>query len=374
MKRYIFLFVFAVAVGSFAKAQDQYDFFLKPDEMTTQEVIFKGPFASDEIRLMLGVKWFEIESRLELVFDRKSINDNSDRLLLFPFFEHAYHFKDLLDCKSHKKMLWTKMKGNENSFMSYFLESDNLHITDYRNCYKTLAKNNEEEFYFDLPVIEKEFTINLNGLFVIRNQKKPWFSFSSKDKKIEFKVKPITLHITLDLPPEAAPVCEISAKVVPYVKAVQEIMLKDREELLAAQKNQSCTYFNLMKNHIRRRFVETNSMCEKYMFCEEIAAAVKEYSDLCLAVFDLECKPAVTATATCSLSENELSSINSRLKTLQMRINIKKKDGGSTAEEMKEYQSIISAVNPKITPECRRTYKNLIEAYTNYCTVIEGLF
>ena len=57
-----------------------------------------------------------------------------------------------------------------------------------------------------------------------------------------------------------------------------------------------------------------------------------------------------------------------------MKINVKKKDGHSLTEENREYQAIKTNITPKLTAECRRTHKNLIDAYTNYCTVIEGLF
>ncbi len=376
MKRCISLFIGALFAASFALAQQTVEFDLKPDEQTQKEIVLKGPLPTDELRIMMGIKWFEMDHRIQLVFDRKTLNDIDDPLLLFPFYEHKEGIKGVKDCKSHKKLLWTKIKDSDLSNMAYFLKSDHLTINDYKHCYRTLAKNNEEEFFYDLSVVEHEFSIQLNGLFVIKHERRPWFYFSSRDKKILYKCDPVTLQIRLELRPEAAEVCEISAVVIPYVKRVHEIMLEDREELLSAQKSQSCTYFGLLKDKIRRMFVETNDKCEKYVDCEEIAAALKEYNDICLSLFDETCKSATVATASaaCTLSETELSSINSRLKTLQMKINIKKKDGNSTAEEYKDYQSIITTVNPKLTQDCRKRYKNLIDAYTSYCTVIEGLF
>jgi len=150
-------------------------------------------------------------------------------------------------------------------------------------------------------------------------------------------------------------------------------MLKDYEELIEAQKKQNCTLFGLIKDKIRGVHSTTNENCEKYTNCEIIAATLKTYNDKVESALREECKSAPVTAATCTLSESELSAINNRLKNLQMKINVKKKDGASTAEELREFQSIKNAVNPKLTNECRRRYRNLIDAYNSYCTVIDGL-
>ena len=373
MKKSIFLLIFSLVSVSYAVAQDIYEFDLKPDELNKQEVILKGPFATNDIELMLGVKWFEIENRIQLVFDRKTMNDNNDYLLLFPLFYQKNNIKNILDCKSQKKLLWTKVKSNELSFMDYFLESDNLQIDDFKNCYKYLAKNNEEEFDFEITGDETEIKITLNGLFALKASKRPWYFFSKRDKRVDFKVSPVTLLLRFPVVEQKGDFCAIAEKVVPYVEAVHEIMLQDYEELLDAQRRQNCTLFGLLKDKIRRTFIETNDKCERYTGCEEIAAVIKAYNDVVESVLTEECKAAVVPAASCSLSESELSAINNRLKNIQMKINVKKKDGNSTAEELKEYQSIISTVNPKLTQECRRRYKNLIDAYSSYCTIIDSL-
>ena len=374
MKRNIFLLLFALYAGSFVIAQDRYEYDVKPDELYTQEVVLKGPYERDELTLMLGVKWWEIDQRIQLVFDRKQVNTNEAYLLFFPFLKKKTEIKEIVDCKFRKKLLWTKAKGSELNYMSYFLESDHLQIDDFKNCYRSLANNNEEEFEFALKDIEDVLTINLNGLYVARTSKRPWYYFSRRDKKLEFKVQPTTLLIRFPLVAKKREACEMTDQVVPYVRAVQDIMLKDFDELLEAQKRQNCTLFGLLKDKIRRTFVATNDKCERFKSCEEIAEALKAYNDIVEEILKEERKAApAVATAACSLSENELSAINNRLKNLQMKINVKKKDGNSTAEELNEYQSIISAVNPKLSQECRRKYKSLIDAYSNYCAVIDSL-
>ena len=373
MKKNILLLLFALYAGSFVIAQDKYEYDVKPNELITREVTLKGPYERDELTLMLGVKWWEIDHRIQLVFDRKQVNTNDAYLLFFPFFDKKTEIKEIVDCKFGKKMLWTKAKGAELSYMKYFLESDNLQIDDFKTCYRSLANNNEEEFEFALKNAEDEFTITLNGLYVARTSKRPWYTLSKRDKKLEFKALPVTLLIRFPVVAKKKESCEMTEKVVPYVQAVQNIMLQDYDELKDAQKRQNCTLFGLLKDKIRRTFIETNDKCERYKDCAEIAEALKSYNDIVQEILKEECKAAPVTTAACSLSENELSAINNRLKNLQMKINIKKKDGNSTAEELKEYQSIKSTVNPKLSQECRRRYKNLIDAYSNYCTIIEGL-
>ena len=374
MKRSIFLLIFTLCAASYIVAQDIYEYEIKPDELFTKEVVLKGPYERDELKLEIKVKWHEIDNRIQLIFDRKKVNEHEGLLLFFPFFERKTGIKEIVDCKFRKKSLYTKSQSNELKYMNYFLESDNLKIADYKACYRSLANNNEEEFEFELKDAENEFKIILNGLYVARTSKKPWYFFSKRDKKLEFKVGPTTLLIKFPVKVKAAEVCEMREKVVPYVEAVQDLLKKEHEELMDAQKRQNCTLFGLLKDKIRRTYIDTNDKCERYKGCEEIATALKGLDKYYDSAMEATCKATVATTASCSLSESELSGINNRLRNLQMKVNVKKKDGLSTAEELKEFQSIMAAVNPKLTPECRKRYKNLIDAYTNYCTVIDSLF
>ena len=132
--------------------------------------------------------------------------------------------------------------------------------------------------------------------------------------------------------------------------------------------------FGLFMDKIRRTFIELNDRCERFKDCETISEALKTYNkDVELAMRE-ECNAPPPRAASCSISENELNAVNTMLRNLQMKINVKNKDGVSTAEEFKDFQAIRNAVNPKLTPECRRTYKGQTDAYNGYCTVIQGLF
>jgi hypothetical protein len=124
---------------------------------------------------------------------------------------------------------------------------------------------------------------------------------------------------------------------------------------------------------IRAVHKEVNEKIEKYKDCEEIVPPLKSFNDECEKFMKEECKVAVPQ-ATCNLTESELTATNASLRNLQMKINVKKKDGQPTGDEQREFQSIKNGMNPKLTPECRKRFSALIEAYTNYCKVIEGLF
>jgi len=363
--------MFTIGAVSFSNAQDAYVYDLQPDVYVTNEVVLKGLNATDELKLTVGVKWMQKENQIRLTFDRKTTAGNDASFLLFPLVNKKAFINDITDCKSQKKPLWSKSEGL--NYLHYFLESDNLDITGFKNCYKSLANNNEEEFNFEIKNPE-DFTINLTGIYVAKTVKKPWYFFSSRDKKIEYKADSIAL--TMRLPQNKQIIrCDNSEQVVAYINAQKQILEIDHADLMDAQKNQNCTLFGLLKDIIRRKFVETNDKCEKYTaICEEIAQAIKGYNDEFESIQNEQCKSSVSVSSACNLSEQEITSINNRLKNLQMKINVKKKDGSSPDAEYKEYQSIKTTVNQKLTPDCRRRYKSLIDAYNSYCTRIESLF
>jgi len=363
--------MFTIGAISFSNAQNAYVYELQPDAYVTNEVVLKSLNAIDELKLTVGVKWMQKENQIQLTFDRKTAEGNDAYFLIFPLVYKKAFINDITDCKSLKKKLWNK--SNALDYLHYFLESDNLDITDYKNCYKSLANNNEEDFNFEIKNPE-DFTINLTGIYVAKTVKKPWYTFSSRDKKIEYKADSIAL--TIRLPQKKQIVrCDNSEQIVAYINVQKQILKADHNDLIEAQKNQNCTLFGLIKDVIRRKFVETNDNCEKYVAeCDEIAQAIKGYNDECESIMSEQCNSPVSVSSACNLSEQEITSINNRLKNLQMKINVKKKEGNKPDEEYKEYQSIKTTVNEKLTPDCRRKYKSLIDAYNNYCTRIESLF
>jgi hypothetical protein len=268
--------------------------------------------------------------------------------------------------------LWSKLKSAESQYLKYFLKSDNLKIEDFRDCYKSLANNNEEEFTFEFKE-QEDFVISLPGFFVVKTEKRPWYSFSKRDKKVQFVTQPFDLHIQFERKPEAPDKCENAPTVVAYIEAYKKKLDEDIVDLLEAQKNRNCTYFNLLKDIMRRTFVELNDKCERFTECETVAEAIKAYNDAFEKVYEEQCSAPAAPAATCSLSESELSSINNRLRNLQMKINVKKRNSESTDEEAKEYRSIKTTIIPRLTPECRRSYKAAIDALESYCVNIENL-
>ena len=375
MKRIILLLLFTIGGISFSIAQDSYTYNLRPDVYEAKEVVLQSSNAFEELKLTLGLKWMQKENQLQLTFDRKAGEGNDTYLLFFPIVPGRVSISDIADCKSRKKNVWTKAKGNELNYLSYFLESDHLDISDYGECYKSLANNNEEEFSFEIKTLEN-FTLKLTGIYAAKIVKRPWYYFSSRDKKLEYKINPITLSINFPRS-TVTNLCGNSGQIIAYINAQKEILRVDRNDLADAQRNQNYTLCSLIKDLIRRKFIETNDKCEKYAAaCDEIAQAIKSYNNECESIMSEQCKtaPPSSNSSGCSLSEQELTTINNRLKNLQMQINLKKKEGSSTDSEAKEYRSIKTTVNEKLTPECRRKYKSSIDAFVNYCTKIESLF
>jgi len=370
---FTFTFTFALT----AAAQHSHEFDLKSDEPVTKEITLEGVNVSEELKLSLKVEWKKFDNRLHLTFDRKTVSENDAFLLFFPLLAKPVTMKDVVDCKLEKKFLWSKNLNAKATNMNYFLHSDNLVIENPTQCYKSLANNNEEEFDYQIKEEEIDYTVELKELYVAVTQKRPWYTFSSRNKKVLFRISPTTLLIRPEKKPVAATVkCEMANVVVPYIEAHRTELKTNIEALLDAQKKQSCTVFGLLMDKIRRTFVELNDKCERYSTsCEEIAAAIKSYNDECENIMKETCKATAVQqqSSACSMSENELTSVNAMLRNIQMKINVKKKEGQSIAAESREFQNIKSSITPKLTAECRRTYKSLIDAYTNYCTVIDGL-
>jgi len=367
----------ATGFYAFVAAQDTCVYYLTPDVLVQKEVVLKSANQMFDLNLMISVKWLQIDNKIQLIFDRKSVQGNDFFLLLFPQSNKSVPIKTAIDCKARKSLLWSKLKSAEAQNLKYFLKSDSLKIEDFSDCYKSLANNNEEDFTFELKG-SGDFVISLPGFFVVKTEKRPWYTLSKRDKKVQFVTMPLDLHIQFERKPVAVNKCEMGEKVVAYIEAYKKKLDEDSADLLAAQKNRSCTYFNLLKDIMRRTFVELNDKCERYAVeCEEVASTIKVYNNAFEKVFAEQCSApaaaAAPAAASCALSENELSSINNRLKNLQMKINVKKRNNESPDVEAKEYRMIKQTIIPRLTPECRKRYKQAIDALESYCVNIEGL-
>ena len=366
-----------LATGVYTRltAQDTCIYYLTPDALMQKEVVLKSANKMFDMNLMIGVKWLQIENKIQLIFDRKTVQGNDSFLLLFPLTKNPQSVKSAIDCKSRKTLLWSKLKSADSQQLKYFLKSDNLKIDDFSDCYRSLAGNNEDYFTYDL-IGQEDFVISLPGFFVVKTEKKPWYSFSKRDKKVLFVTLPLDLHIQFERKPVAPDKCEMGPKIVAYIEAYKNKLDEDSADLLEAQKNKNCTFFNILKDIMRRTFVELNDKCERYVSeCKEVESSIKEYNDAFNRVFAEQCSApaATTSTASCTLSDSELSSINNRLKNLQMKINVKKRNSDSADEEAKEYRMIKQTIIPRLTPECRKKYKQAIDALESYCANIESL-
>jgi len=372
MKRILLFMILATGVFSHVAAQDTLVYYLTPDVQVQKEVVLKSTNELFDMNLMIGIKWFQVDNKIQLLFDRKTVTSNDLFILLLSMSQRTEQTLTATDCKSGKKPLWSKLKSEDSKYMQYFIRSDNLVIDNFSDCYKSLANNNEEEFTFEIKE-DVDFVISLPGFLVVKTEKRPWYSFSKRDKKVLFKTKPFDLHIQFERIPVVEK-CDMAEKVVPYIEAYRKVLDEDSQDLLEAQKNKSCIFFNLLKDKIRRTFVELNDKCERYTDCEEVAAAIQTYNEAFENIFKEECVAAAPVrTSNCTLSENELTSINNRLRNLQMKINVKKRNNESPDDEMKEYRSIKTTILPRITPDCRKSFKQHIDALESYCTNIESL-
>ena len=373
MKKILLLTIMAAGLCTLVAAQDTLVFYLTPDVQVQKEIVLKSTNEIFDLNLAIGVKWYQVDNKIQLLFDRKTVTGNDLFILLFPMTKKNEPIKTIIDCRSGKKPLWSKLKSPDSKSMQYFINSDNLKIDDYQNCYRSLANNNEEEFTFELKELE-DFVISLPGFFVVKTEKRPWYTFSKRDKKVQFKTKPLDLYIQFERK-RVVDTCGMADKVVNYITAYKKTLDEETQELLDAQKNKSCIFFGHLKDKMRRTFVEVNDRCERYTACPAVAAAIKGYNDAFEKVFKEECvaAPAPVKTSSCTLTESELSSFNNRLKNLQMKINVKKRNNESPDDEIKEYRTIKSAIIPRITPDCRKTYKQAIEALESYCANIENL-
>jgi len=373
MKKIILLMTLVTGFYSSVAAQDTCSFYLTPDVQVQKEIVLKSASGLFDLNVMVGIKWLQVDNKIHLLFDRKEVKGNDSYILVFPMLKQTRLIKEVADCKSGRKTLWSKLKSEDSKSMQYFLRSENLTIDNYMDCYKLLPNNNEDEFVYEIKELE-DFVISLPGFFVVKSEKRPWYAFSKRDKKVLFKTIPFDLNIQFEHK-QVFDTCAIAEKVINYIEAYKKILDEDSQELLAAQKNKSCVFFNLLKSKMRTTFVDLNSRCERYTTCGEVGATIKEYNQAFEKIFSETCVAAATPAraATCTLNENELTMINNRLKNLQMKINVKKKNNESTSDESKEYKEIKTSILPRLTPECRKSYKAYIDALENYCSIIDGL-
>ena len=376
MIRKIFLlwfFAAGMAVASFS--QNPVEFDIKPDEVISKEVVLKGTKKFEELKVMIKMHWKSVDGRLIMTFDRKSVSENDSYLLFIPIFQNRKTLKEVMDCKLEKKSLWSKAIKLDQNYMSYFMKSSNLSISEQFDCYLSLANNNEEEFSFEIRNKEEDYTIELNELYVAKTEKKALYFLSKKNKKLLFKVSPVTLVMRPEKKKvEVVNVCCMEDIALAYIELQQTILKPYTVALMDAQKKQNCNLFITQMEKIKSVYEEVNEKCEEYKTCELVAPALQIFNEECENYMKEECKRVVQQAAVCNMSENELMSTNTALRNLQMKVNVKIKDGIGTADELRDFQAIKSSINPKLTPDCRRKFKNLVDAYTNYCTVLEGLF
>ncbi len=370
MKRIITLAVLFIGISIGARAQDSQRYHFTFSDFSNQKdttVLFRNPQSQEGVKVRLDVNWDKKQKSLKLTFDRKSVPGNDFDILFFPLSTEQTTVKEIIDCKSLKKTLWHAGNGANLNPVRYFMEADSLDRIRPNNCFAYLPNNNEIDFTFDTPETHT-ITIRLNGLYVGKVAKRPWYTFSGRDKKIEYKAEPVT--ITLHYQQEA-PTDRMEEKVVAFLQEQMTKLDGDAKYLFESQQARNCNLFSVLQHLIKQDFINNNIKCEKFKDYAKVAPLLKQYNYQCERLMEETCS--APQAATCSLSEQEITQVNNQLKNLQMKITLMKKNNEDIEAEKKEFLSILSGIDSRITPECKRKYKRLLDAYMNYCDRIQGL-
>ena len=363
MKKIVLLFALTVLTISNLVAQDNIRVTLKPNESQKKEITITG-INSSSFNVLLELRWEEKNNRIQLLFDRKSISGGGeDYLLCIPLMRETRLIKDVEDCMSKKKNLYKSKIAKDIKQLNYFAESNDLRF-NYESCYKYVSINNELEFGIDIAGGDKEkLIIRFNGLYVLKKEKRPWYAFSSRDVRLEYKAEPIVLDITLKKDP-----CIEAGNLINDLKTKIRQLENLKSEAENATKAKNCfnanSELNNIKNNRLNEFPLQNAEWNKYIECKELTDLVEKYKTIRNGISNVVCVEKVIPppkTPICNLSN-----VNSRLKNLQLTINTKKKNGEDIDSERNTFQNIISTTNA--SSDCKG-----FDAYESYVNTIKRL-
>ena len=375
MKRIVLFFVIIPVIIPKLIAQGNVKFNLKPNESEKKKIPISGSsFGSFDV--LLELKWEEENNQIQILFDRMSIPE--EYILCLPLMEKAMLIDDIEDCRSKTKSLWRGKMAKEIRRLHYFMESDDLK-KNYAPCCKFVAPDNELEdsIRFDIIKNKKRIVIAFNGLYVLKNEKQPRFSFSKRDMKIECKAKPVYLEIKFG----KKDLCKETADIVSDIEAEIDRLKTLKSEAETAKNAKNCFFSNselyIIKNNRMKDFPEDNPEWNKYSECREIVNRMEKYKAIRSEILNIQCEikivvapysfsppsppPVTTTSAPCRLEE-----INDRLLSLQMAINAKKVDGKNYDVERTIFYEIKSKT--KITSGCP---EKMVSSYNNFCKNIE---
>ncbi|MDR0332275.1 MAG: hypothetical protein LBI15_02315 [Dysgonamonadaceae bacterium] len=375
MKRIILFFAIITAITSTLIAQERIEIELTPNEPVRQEVsITNDLFGGFDI--LLELRWDERNNRLLMVFDRRNISGGGDEYILaLPMMREAMSIKNIEDCRSRRRNLWRGKMANDIRQLNYFMESEDLR-SNFEPCFRFVSVNNELNFSFAI-INDEKISILFNGLYVLKNARRPWFAFSSRDMRIEYKAEPVRLEITLKRDP-----CAETGNLINALKNRISLLENLKLEAENAAKDANCTAVNNIKNNRINDFPINNPAWANHAECEELTGLIKTYQATRESILNIECTPRIEPPVDHSqpviVSEPvvppppvlrcNLEEINNRLLPLQMAINAKIVAGENMDEERRLFDELKS--NAVVAPGSRR---DRVEAYESYVRNIEGL-
>lgn len=344
--------------------QKSIHFSLKPKTSEKKEIQLSQPNSDglSDFKMLLNAEWTieEETDRIRLTFDRTN-SDGEGLLLCFPLMKDSASLNKMKACNSISKRIWKGKGAKSVHKIAYFIESDNIE-KEYKDCYRFVAVNNKEDFEFTIKENTEVLDLSLTNLFVMREAKRPWYYFSKRDMKAEYRAEPINIRIKLNRPP-----------VTPCQREDNTLLLKEINEKIVelealhekaneAKLSNNC-YGQLkdIQNELKSDYpLEQTAWSDSE--CDEVQDLFSTYKKLHAEIASTRCKS--TSSSSCP----DLKRINKRLMDLQMKIYAKKKDGKDISKEKKEFLNIKNDTDKKITSDCN---KDLLGSYKSFCTYIE---
>ena len=363
MIRYTLLSVFLAASVSGLFAQETIRLKLQPGASEKKEIRIIQPYSDgiDNFSMFLKVDWVTDaeKNNIILTFDRTN-SEGKNLILCFPLMKNSMSTNSVKAFNSLSKQIWRGKSAKSIRQMEYFFQSDDVE-KNYNDYYRYVAVNNEEEFDLGNVGDKKNLFISLNNLYVIREEKRPWYLLSKRDMKMEYRAEPINLEIVLETDP-----CLFENNIALLEEAKEKIIeleaIKEKAEEVV-RVNRNCS------SQLRRIFeeVEYSFPLEQPAWsssnCNEVQVAFFEYQKIRTDIFSQRCRSA-PATGDCP----DLQNINKQLMSLQMEIYSKKREGKSVENEKAQFLTIKNDTDKKITSSCD---KNLLDSYRSFCAYIE---
>ncbi|MFV0538276.1 MAG: hypothetical protein ACK5M3_13050 [Dysgonomonas sp.] len=361
MNKHILFFVFLFGVVSGLFAQDSIQFSLKPGMQEKKEiqVLQLNSDGLTDFKLFLNVEWKNVagKDQVSLTFDRTN-SDGEGLLLCFPLIEEPTSPNKLKSCNSISNRIWKGKGAKSIQKIGYFFQSDDVE-KEYNDCYRFVAINNKEDFEFNVVEGKDLIHLSLNNLFVMREEKRAWHTFSKRDIKLEYRAEPINIQITLNRACQQESNIQIMKDINEKVVDLEALKVRAEEAI-----NTANCHSQLKRIHSELRVNYPLEIQEwNDSDCEEAQVVLSRYKELVVEIESMECKASVK-TSGCP----DLKKINNRLMNLQMQIYAKKKDGKNIDREKKEFLNIKNDTDKKITADCN---KDLLNAYRSFCTYIE---